>query len=163
MMTRECTVCGVVKPLTEFPKNGKDKDGNARYRNDCKECYNITRKLTKQKAVTKFLNNTKKRTGEVNTYDLHDWKDAMLHFKGCCAYCGVKQTRKIRLTRDHVIPVTDPHGLGVTTRENIVPACSKCNSSKSNHPLVNWYKKQKFYSDERLELIIQWSKIPVLT
>lgn len=154
-MTRECSACGVEKELTEFPKNGKDKEGNVRHRTDCKTCYNITRKLTKQKAVTKFLNNTTRRTGERNTYDLHDWKDAMLHFKGCCAYCGVKQTRKIKLTRDHVIPVTQS---GPTTRENIVPACSKCNSSKSNLDLVEWFKKKRFYSAEQLELIRAWTK-----
>lgn len=155
-MTRECSVCGVEKEITEFPKNGKDKDGNTRYRTDCKVCYNITRKLTKQKAVTKFLNNTKKRTGEEKTYDLHDWKDAMVHFRGCCAYCGVKQTRKIKLTRDHVIPVTQN---GPTTRENIVPACSKCNSSKSNHSVFDWLRKQKFCTPERMELIKAWTKL----
>jgi 5-methylcytosine-specific restriction endonuclease McrA len=155
-MNRECSVCGELKVITEYPKNGKDKEGNTRYRTDCKVCYNITRKLTKQKAVTKFLNNTKKRTGEVKTYDLHDWKDAMLHFKGCCAYCGVKQTRKIKLTRDHVVPVTQ---LGPTTRENIVPACAKCNSSKSNLNLVDWFTKKKFYTSERLELIKAWTNL----
>lgn len=153
---RTCSVCGVEKHYTEFPKNGKDKDGFTRYRTDCKVCYNISRKLTKNKAVTKFLNNTKHRTGEVKTYGLYDWKDAMIHFGGSCAYCGVKQTRKIKLTRDHVVPVTSQ---GPTSRHNIVPACSKCNSSKSNHEMVEWFKKQKFYSEGRLELILKWTTL----
>lgn len=156
MMIRQCTVCGEEKYITDFPKNGKDKEGNTRHRTDCKECYNITRKLTKKKAVTKFLNNTKHRTGEEKTYDLHDWKDAMVHFRGCCAYCGIKQTRKVKLTRDHVIPVTLG---GLTVRTNIIPACSKCNSSKSNFDVVDWFRRQKFFSPERLELIKQWIKL----
>jgi 5-methylcytosine-specific restriction endonuclease McrA len=155
-MSRQCTVCHCRKAITDFPKNGRDKEGIVRYRTDCKDCYNITRKLTKQKAVTKFLNNTKHRTGEEKTYDLHDWKDAMIHFKGCCAYCGVKQTRKIKLTRDHVIPVTK---VGPTRRNNIVPACSRCNSSKSNTELTEWYMKRKFYSPERLELVLKWTSL----
>jgi 5-methylcytosine-specific restriction endonuclease McrA len=93
---------------------------------------------------------------EEKTYDLHDWKDAMIHFKGCCAYCGVKQTRKIKLTRDHVIPVTK---VGPTRRNNIVPACSRCNSSKSNTELTEWYSKRKFYSPERLELVLSWTSL----
>lgn len=153
MLTSTCSVCGDNKPRSEFPKNGKDKQGNTRYRTDCKECYNITRKLTKRKAVTKFLNNTKHRTGEVKTYDLHDWKDAMLHFRGSCSYCGVKQSRKIKLTRDHVIAVT---GGGLTVRNNIIPACARCNGSKSNHNLAEWYPRFKFFSEERYEVIKAW-------
>lgn len=142
--------------MQEFPKNGKDKDGATRWRNDCKECYNITRKLTKKKAITKFLNNTKHRTGEQNTYDLHDWKDAMLHFRGCCAYCGRKQSRRLKLTKDHVIPVSKG---GLTNREGIVPACGRCNSSKSDNDWLEWFGKQAFYSAERMELIKQWTRL----
>jgi 5-methylcytosine-specific restriction endonuclease McrA len=154
MTISTCSVCGIEKEQSEFPKNGTFKDGSTRYRTDCKTCYNISRKLTKKKAVTKFLNNTKHRTGEVKTYDLHDWKDAMIHFKGCCSYCGAKQSRKLKLTRDHLVPVTKG---GLTTRQNILPACARCNSSKSNHDLDVWYPKQKFYTPERMELIKRWT------
>lgn len=150
---RVCTVCGVEKLLTEFPKNGKDKHGRTRYRNDCKECYSITRKLTKRKAVTKFLNNTKHRTGEESTYTLQDWRDVMLHFRGACAYCRTKQSRKTKLTRDHVVPVSKG---GLTIRPNIVPACPKCNSSKSDEAWAEWYSKQEFYTPEQMEVIRQW-------
>jgi 5-methylcytosine-specific restriction endonuclease McrA len=148
-----CSVCGIEKQITEFPKNGTYKDGTTRYRTDCKVCYGITRKLTKKKAVTKFLNNTKHRTGEIKTYGLHDWKDVMIHFHGCCGYCGVRQSRKVKLTRDHVVPVTKG---GLTVRNNIIGACSRCNSSKSNYDLEEWYPKQPFYSAERMQKINEW-------
>lgn len=150
---RECSVCGVDKDITEFPKNGKDKLGNTRYRTDCKECYGISRKLTKRKAVTKFLNNTKHRTGEVDTYMLDDWRDAMLFFRGACAYCGTKQSRRLRLTRDHVVPVSDGGG---TTRRNIVPGCRSCNSSKANKDMEAWFRSTKFFDKKRLEDVKEW-------
>lgn len=153
MHSRHCTVCGVEKGITEFPKNGKDKHGNTRYRTDCKECYNITRKLTKNKAVAKFLNNTKHRTKEEGTYTLDDWKSVMLAFRGRCAYCGQTQSRGARLTRDHAVPVSKG---GPTTRWNIVPACQKCNSRKGDNDLETWYKKQKFYSSSQLARILEW-------
>ncbi len=149
--TKVCSVCGLEKRLTE---NGKFKDGSTRYRADCKECYNISRKISK-KRVTKFLNNTKHRTGEEDGYSFEDWKDAVLYFRGKCAYCGRKQSRSVKLTMDHVVPVSKG---GKTVRENIVPACERCNSSKSDSDMVEWYSRQPFYSTNRLTRIYNWIK-----
>ena len=151
-MTKVCNVCGVAKPLTEFPKNGKFKDGSTRYRADCKECYNISRKISK-KRMTKFLNNTKHRTGEEDGYSFEDWKDTVLYFRGKCAYCERPQSRSIKLTKDHVIPVSKG---GLTVRENIVPSCERCNSSKSDSDMEEWYVRQPFYSADRLARIYNW-------
>lgn len=148
-----CTVCGVDKEAEEFPKNGVDKHGAPRRRTDCKQCYSITRKLTRRKAVTKFLNNTKKRTGEVDTYSLKDWRDVMLHFRGCCAYCGKAQTRGLKLTRDHVIPVASG---GATSRYNIVPACRSCNSGKGDRDWQEWLKPKKFYNQKLVDRLKAW-------
>jgi len=151
-MTKVCNVCGVSKPLTEFPKNGKFKDGSTRYRADCKECYNISRKISK-KRMTKFLNNTKHRTGEEDGYSFEDWKDTVLYFRGKCAYCGRKQSRGVKLTKDHVVPVSKG---GKTVRENIVVSCARCNSSKSDSDMEEWYVRQQFYSEERMNKINGW-------
>lgn len=40
---RVCGICGKLKPVSEFYKDGKDRNGNTRYRRDCKECYKKTR------------------------------------------------------------------------------------------------------------------------
>lgn len=40
---RTCGTCGETKPLSAFYKDGKDKEGNVKYRRDCKDCYRITR------------------------------------------------------------------------------------------------------------------------
>src|SRR5690606_38665285 len=103
--------------------------------------------------VTKFINNTKHRTGEEDTYDLDDWRAAMLHFRGRCSYCGRKQSRRLRLTKDHVIPVSKG---GLTVRNNIIPSCTRCNSSKSDEDMLPWYTKQGFYDEDRLKVIEEW-------
>lgn len=41
--TRVCGCCGEAKPVEEFYRDGKDKDGNPKYRRDCKMCYRVTR------------------------------------------------------------------------------------------------------------------------
>ena len=48
-----------------------------------------------------------------------------------CAYCGATEN----ITADHVIPVSrgGSHGIG-----NLVPACSRCNSSKKDRLITEW-------------------------
>lgn len=40
---RICGTCQESKPLEAFYKDGKDGNGNVRYRRDCKDCYKVTR------------------------------------------------------------------------------------------------------------------------
>lgn len=40
---RVCGTCNKLKPVSDFYKDGKDREGNIRYRRDCKECYKKTR------------------------------------------------------------------------------------------------------------------------
>lgn len=51
-------------------------------------------------------------------------------FDGLCAYCDNEAA-----TWDHVVPITRG---GQTTPNNILPACSRCNSSKGNRDLLMW-------------------------
>lgn len=44
---RVCGTCGKLKPVEEFYKDGKDKNGKTKYRRDCKECYKKARILYK--------------------------------------------------------------------------------------------------------------------
>ena len=39
-MTKICSKCGVEKPITEYHKNGFDRQGNQKYRGYCKQCAN---------------------------------------------------------------------------------------------------------------------------
>jgi 5-methylcytosine-specific restriction endonuclease McrA len=161
MDVQVCNVCGVEKPITDFPKNGTYPDGSPRRRPDCTVCYNIKRKLDKKKH-NKFVNNTMHRTGEIAEYSIEQWREALVFFGGCCAYCGRPQSRRIKLTKDHIKPVSQG---GKTTKGNIIPACTRCNSSKSNQNIDDWYPKQPFYNKARMEAIYKWriKKSTVLT
>lgn len=39
IVAKVCGVCGKLKPISEFYKNGKGPSGKYRYRRDCIECY----------------------------------------------------------------------------------------------------------------------------
>lgn len=40
---RVCGTCQELLPLEKFYRDGKDGEGNIRYRRDCKDCYKRTR------------------------------------------------------------------------------------------------------------------------
>ena len=70
---KACRICGVVKPLDQFPKNRKSgrKDG---HRTECKECH---------KRITSEISKIKRESGEVDP-----GPDAP------CACCGKTGTKK---------------------------------------------------------------------
>ena len=80
-----------------------------------------------------------------------DWYDSLAYFNGQCAYCGSTEN----LTVEHIVPISQ---FGANKRYNIIPACSHCNSSKSDQDILEWYPKQPFYSTERLLKIHSWFK-----
>ena len=60
------------------------------------------------------------------------------------------------MTRDHLEPVSEG---GRTIQSNIVPACQSCNSSKGAEDFKDWFMKQPFFSQERLNRIFKWRTI----
>ncbi len=70
------------------------------------------------------------------TLTRQDWLNLIELYEGCCAYCGKKCDN---ITQDHVIPISKggPH-----TKQNVVPACQKCNRTKGVNPPPNgWVQK----------------------
>lgn len=154
---RRCVFCGEVKPLeTGFPKNGRDKDGSVAYRQDCKTCYNIRRHENMNRKYHSDFIGGQKRRGDSPDFSHQEWKEALIFFGGECAYCGCTPRRGQRLTRDHLHAVSQG---GTTSQDNIVPACSSCNSSKGASDFKEWFMRQPFFSQERLNKIFKWRTI----
>lgn len=82
-------------------------------------------------------------------YSKQDWKYCKEYFNNTCCYCGDKTS----LTKEHLIPVEDGGGF---VKDNILPACMPCNSSKRNRTLDDWYPEQQFYMKERHMRIIAY-------
>jgi 5-methylcytosine-specific restriction endonuclease McrA len=61
-----------------------------------------------------------------------EWRDVVAAYHGLCVYCHAKPAR---LYMDHVEPINKG---GSHEPDNIVPACGKCNSSKSDKTLIVW-------------------------
>ena len=77
------------------------------------------------------------------------WEDCKSFFNGCCAYCG----KETDMTMDHFIAVANG---GEYSRDNALPACCDCNSSKRDIDFFIWYPAQPFYSKMREKRIIKY-------
>lgn len=87
------------------------------------------------------------------SYSIEAWEECKEYFKKSCAYCGDKNKR---LTQDHFIALSKG---GEHTKNNIVPACARCNCSKNVKDFFEWYKRQTFYSKQRENRIISYLNI----
>lgn len=77
----------------------------------------------------------------------NEWQFAIRYFGFRCAYCGASLKKP---TKDHIRPL---HDGGMLTRENIIPVCIHCNSSRQDKEMLSWFQAQPFYSKERAQKI----------
>lgn len=79
------------------------------------------------------------------------WDSCVIYFNRECAYCGEDSN----ICQEHVIPVFSG---GSYSSDNIVPACKRCNSSKCNRELEQWYMDRPFYSKAKHIKILKYLK-----
>jgi hypothetical protein len=66
-----------------------------------------------------------------------------------CAYCGSED----QLTIDHIIPQCKG---GIDFSSNCLCCCKECNKSKGHSDWKEWYKKQQFFTHDRMNAIMKW-------
>ncbi|HSG45352.1 MAG TPA: HNH endonuclease [Anaerolineales bacterium] len=62
------------------------------------------------------------------THTEEEWQELKAFYNFTCLRCG-KQEAEIKLTRDHVVPLTQG---GSDSIDNVQPLCARCNSKKNN-------------------------------
>lgn len=88
--------------------------------------YYERRKVKEKKPLSTGSRARKARIrGMVKNFSKQEWMTALDYFDHRCAYCWEKG----RLQQEHFLPVNMN---GDYTARNIIPACAKCNSKKSD-------------------------------
>jgi len=138
MQVKQCSKCGVEKPLTEFPRDRRRLDGRAAR---CRTCKSEHDKLaanagyeTERKRRYRASNREVVR-GRENEY-FRGWADRLKaevfgHYGRSCACCGATE----RMTIDHV------HGDGAEHRAELFGAISK---SSQRIRMYRWLIKNGF-------------------
>lgn len=83
------------------------------------------------------------------------WKEMMDFFDWKCAYSDESISDKKNRSIDHIVPLNKG---GEHEVWNCVPMKKSYNSSKYTRDMLEWYKEQEFFSEERLQKIYEWMK-----
>lgn len=161
---RKCSVCNTVYPKTNEFFSYENK-AHTKFSCVCKRCA-ATKQRVRVNRKEYYYNyihthpevearRTLKRKLRLSqnggTFTLSEYKETLKTFGNSCAYCGSKEN----LSRDHIIPISKG---GKSDVHNIIPACMRCNSSKSNMDFQKWFKVQPFYSESRESKIINFTR-----
>ena len=165
-----CVLCKQIKSCDEFYQR-PDSNGLMAH---CSDCYKKKRKSvgghtqewyarhnkqsadckhraysTEEGRIKEISRCHSRRAAYPAKYTRQEWLLALAFFDNSCAYCS----RVKDITVDHILALSKG---GANERRNIIPCCSKCNSSKSDTSVTTWFPKQKSYTEERAAKILQW-------
>lgn len=65
----------------------------------------------------------------INTLTCKEWEDILKKYNFRCAYCGIEFDENNLPEKDHIVPISKG---GNNTKENVVPACRRCNAKKKD-------------------------------
>jgi hypothetical protein len=71
-----------------------------------------------------------------------------------CGYCEEPAT-----SLDHIVPRFKS---GASNRNNLVPACRRCNANKASSIMEEWYREQEFFNEIRLQRIKCWMEQEII-
>jgi len=107
------------------------------------------REYIKDKTLHRTHNITKK-----------DWNKCKEFFDNKCAYCGLPIEKhynmfKGKLTLFDFCKDHKDHN-GSNDISNCIPACKSCNCRKWKYDMEEWFRRQKFFNEIKLDKINQW-------
>lgn len=180
---KKCNSCLEVKSSEMFHKDGYTKDGLL---NRCKPCQseykkrrreargiealevrrasdkrNAERLRRQEREYRKInrerinLNASKYRAsvrGLPSTLTLEETEELINHFSSKCTICDAPYEHL-----DHFIPVST--GYGGTTKENMVPMCARCNTSKNGRNPFEWAKTLTQKDRERFDSLVEYLSV----
>lgn len=65
-----------------------------------------------------------------------------------CAYCG-----NTAESLDHILPKAKG---GLTTANNLAPACLPCNRRKGHREVISWWREQPYWSKAAQDRLVSW-------
>ena len=149
----------ILEKNKQYYEDNKEQilEKNKQYREDNKKYYKEYNKQWRKDNPDKVFNyhndRRLKKENQGRGISKDQWLEMMKFFDWKCAYSGeYVNNSKIR-TIDHIIPLAKG---GLNEIWNCVPMIKSYNRSKHIKDMLEWYKQQDFFNEERLNKIYQW-------
>ena len=126
---KPCCRCREVKPLEQFPKDRRKKDGRS---SRCKECAKVPRTPERHRELMeRSVRSSSARLGVGTEICDVAVRDVRRLLSQPCRMCGYRRG----IVLDHVIPLVrgGRHSVG-----NLQPLCHGCNASKGGRLMIEW-------------------------
>lgn len=96
--------------------------------------------------------------GVESTLTKDEYEETLEYFHNSCAYCGLTNEESLvvfneNLHQDHIVPLFEHGGY---TKENIIPACRGCNSSKNKYHLKDFYESSISFNGDRYLKVLRF-------
>lgn len=130
-MTKKCTKCEEIKPLTEFYKQHTGKYGVTSRCKECERAYQQSRNDTFEVKVSRAVRRSRQKAKELGVESTLTLEEVHEVLSGDhCDYCN-KSLEMHEKSLEHVIPYE--YG-GENTFGNVTLACTDCNRKKHAAP-----------------------------
>ena len=144
----------------EIHKERYIKNGRTYYQNHHNELLKQKRQYyvkNKESIIAKNQIRRARIRAALGSFTSDQMRECIKFFNNVCAYSGKEFSKeKINcLSLDHIISLVKG---GSNFIWNIVPTTFSNNSSKGSKEMIEWYKNQPFYSEERLQRILEWQE-----
>jgi 5-methylcytosine-specific restriction endonuclease McrA len=140
-----CKICYAAESRLKYQQNiaQERKRSINKYKNNKQYYYSMSVKWREnnleKSRIIKLQAEHKRRALKLNAliddFSFEKWLQRKEVFGNKCKYCGIEETKEIKLTQDHVIPLSRG---GKHMLANIVPACKSCNSRKGTKTIKEW-------------------------
>lgn len=117
---------------------------NNKYKQENKERLRVVKRAGKHKRRARKI-------GNGGSYTADELRDCLNYFNNRCAYTGEPLPDNYHL--DHVRPLSKG---GTSYIWNLVPCLAEVNTSKQADDMYGWYRRQPYYSKEKLVRINKW-------
>lgn len=146
----------------EYRKLNKRKGANAikKWKDNNQQHIKEYEKEYQQKHLEKFIEYNHNRRHKNHIINNKEWDKCKKYFNYECAYCGLPIEEHLVKFKGKIIN-SDFHKEHVDCNgdndlSNCVPSCRSCNSQKWINNMEEWYKRQEFFNQERLDKIHKW-------
>jgi len=128
------------------------KEKKLYYKENKEKIYDYSKQYRKDNKEKGIVHHQQRRARIKNleaTLTITQWEAIKETFDHKCAYCGEVKP----LEQEHFIPLISD---GEYTKDNIIPSCKSCNSSKKDRNFFEWYINHEHYNKGREKFILNY-------